>query len=107
MASQAHRPVCSEGRSPFALRACRTSTLAPSGPFRRPAAGGIAMAGYVEDRWWRDLRDGDGRRVFGNDGKPLRERTGRFGKGDRYRARFLRSDGKEITRSFPDRRKRL
>lgn len=56
---------------------------------------------HVEDRWFRPLRDPDGNAVRGEDGKPLRERTARHGKGLRWRARYLDPDNNERGRSFP------
>ncbi|WP_224386580.1 site-specific integrase [Pseudonocardia sp. ICBG1293] len=55
--------------------------------------------GHVEDRWWREERDPA-------TGRTERRKTERFGRGHRYRVRFLDPDGRERSRSFPDRRKR-
>lgn len=54
--------------------------------------------GHVQDRWWKDA---------GKDerGRPIRERTPDFGKGQRYRVRYLDLSGAERSRSFPDRQK--
>lgn len=57
------------------------------------------MAGHVEDRWYKT--------VAGPDGKPVREKTDRYGTGLRYRARFIGPDGNETNKSFPNRQKRL
>lgn len=57
------------------------------------------MAGHVEDRWYKD--------VPGPNGKPVRQKTDRFGTGLRYRARYIGPDGREKSKSFPDRQKRL
>ncbi|GAA2279157.1 hypothetical protein GCM10010149_23580 [Nonomuraea roseoviolacea subsp. roseoviolacea] len=56
------------------------------------------MAGHVQDRWYKTEP--------GADGKPKRVRTDRYGKGMRYRARYVGPDGTEKSRSFPDRQKR-
>lgn len=47
---------------------------------------------HIEDRWFKA--------VTGADGKPTRERTARYGKGFRWRARYLDPDGRERSRSF-------
>ena len=47
---------------------------------------------HIEDRWFNA--------VTGPDGKPTRERTARYGKGFRWRARYLDPDGRERNRSF-------
>jgi integrase len=54
--------------------------------------------GHVQDRWWKDV---------GKDerGKPLRSKTPEFGKGLRYRVRYLDLNGVERSKSFPDRQK--
>jgi integrase len=53
---------------------------------------------HVEDRWFKV--------TVGPDGKPVRSKTERFGKGLRYRVRYLTPDGAERSKSFPDRAKR-
>lgn len=54
--------------------------------------------GHVQDRWWKDA---------GKDerGRPIRVRTPDFGKGQRYRVRYLDLNGAERSKSFPDRQK--
>lgn len=47
---------------------------------------------HVEDRWHKTVK--------GPGGKPVRERTARYGKGLRWRARYLDPDGEERNRSF-------
>lgn len=54
--------------------------------------------GHIEDRWYKT--------VAGPDGKSRRVKTDRYGKGDRYRVRYIAPDGKERSKSFPDRAKR-
>ncbi|MBG0567926.1 tyrosine-type recombinase/integrase [Actinoplanes aureus] len=54
--------------------------------------------GHVEDRWFKE--------VPGPDGKPQRVRTVRYGQGLRYRVRYIAPDGRERSKSFPDRAKR-
>ncbi|MFJ9460342.1 tyrosine-type recombinase/integrase [Kitasatospora sp. NPDC101447] len=57
------------------------------------------MAGHIQDRWYKT--------EIGPDDKPRRVRTDRYGKGMRYRARYVGPDGNEKSKSFPDRQKRL
>jgi integrase len=52
----------------------------------------------VDDRWFR--------KAEGPDGKPVLERTSRYGKGMRYRARYADPEGRERSQSFPDGRKK-
>ena len=47
---------------------------------------------HVEDRWYKTVKSPDG--------KPVKERTVRHGKGHRWRARYLDPDGRERNRSF-------
>ncbi|GGO56725.1 hypothetical protein GCM10012287_50960 [Streptomyces daqingensis] len=56
------------------------------------------MAGHIQDRWYKTST--------GDDGKPVKTRTDRYGTGMRYRARYVAPDGTEKSRSFPDRQKR-
>jgi integrase len=53
---------------------------------------------HVEDRWYRVVKHPDGRTE--------RVRTERHGLGYRYRVRYVGPDGKERSKSFPDRAKR-
>src|SRR5678815_4451173 len=53
---------------------------------------------HVEDRWYRTVQKPGG----GTE----RVKTERFGKGNRYRVRYVAPDGRERSRSFPDRAKR-
>jgi len=46
------------------------------------------------------------RKTKGPDGKPALERTARYGKGMRYRARYADPEGSERSQSFPDGRKK-
>ncbi|MFD6272388.1 tyrosine-type recombinase/integrase [Nocardia asteroides] len=63
--------------------------------------------GHVDDRWWRPKRDEDGSVVLNTrTGKPVMEKTELFGKGLRYRARYEDPDGRERSKSFPDRQKK-
>ncbi|MFC9339396.1 tyrosine-type recombinase/integrase [Streptomyces sp. NPDC057020] len=57
------------------------------------------MAGHIQDRWFKTS--------LGPDGKPIREKTSRYGIGMRYRARYVGPDGTEKSKSFPDKQKRL
>ncbi|WP_089154620.1 tyrosine-type recombinase/integrase [Micromonospora sp. NBS 11-29] len=54
--------------------------------------------GHVEDRWYKTLHHPGGRKE--------RVKTQLFGKGLRYRVRYIGPDGKERKKSFPDRAKR-
>ena len=47
---------------------------------------------HIEDRWHRTVR--------GADGRPEKARTARYGKGLRWRARYIDPDGNEHNRSF-------
>lgn len=54
--------------------------------------------GHVQDRWWKEVgRDERGR--------PIRTKTELFGKGLRYKVRYLDPNGQERSKSFPDRQK--
>lgn len=53
----------------------------------------------VEDRWWRQVKVG-GKPQFDEDGKPVMEKTDRFGKGLRWLARWREPDGRERKKSF-------
>jgi integrase len=55
--------------------------------------------GHIQDRWYKTIIDPD-------TGKPARIKTDLYGKGLRYKVRYLDPDGKEVSRSFPDRAKR-
>ncbi|MGW5050494.1 tyrosine-type recombinase/integrase [Actinokineospora sp. NPDC004072] len=62
--------------------------------------------GHVQDRWYRAKVDADtGKPVLNDRGKPVREKTPLYGKGDRYRVRWVDSSGRERAKSFPDRQK--
>ncbi|MEU3492210.1 site-specific integrase [Kitasatospora cineracea] len=56
------------------------------------------MSGHIQDRWFKTEP--------GPDGKPQRVKSDRYGTGKRYRARYTAPDGKEKSKSFPDRQKR-
>lgn len=63
--------------------------------------------GHIQDRWYRPKRDRDSGKIVVNDrGRPVLEKTERFGVGDRYRVRYIGPDGREKTKSFPDRAKK-
>jgi hypothetical protein len=55
--------------------------------------------GHVQDRWYKTVKGSDTGKVF-------RVKTELYGKGMRYKVRYLDPDGKEVSRSFPDRAKR-
>ncbi|WP_422755191.1 tyrosine-type recombinase/integrase [Micromonospora sp. WMMD708] len=54
--------------------------------------------GHVEDRWYKVIRHPGGRKE--------RIKSNLFGKGMRYRVRYIGPDGRERSLSFPDRAKR-
>ncbi|WP_370965225.1 tyrosine-type recombinase/integrase [Amycolatopsis sp. cg9] len=60
------------------------------------------MKGHVQDRWWRQKKDAEGKPVFNAKGHPVREKTELFGKGDRYKVRYYDPEGNERSKSFPD-----
>ncbi|MGW4328815.1 tyrosine-type recombinase/integrase [Nocardia sp. NPDC004573] len=62
--------------------------------------------GHVDDRWWRPKRDEDGKVIVNGRGKPVMEKTELFGRGLRYRVRYIDPDGVERSKSFPDREKK-
>jgi integrase len=63
------------------------------------------MSGHVQDRWWRDKKDENGKIVLNAKGKPVREKTELYGKGLRYKVRYY-INGKEKSESFPDKQLR-
>jgi integrase len=54
--------------------------------------------GHIEDRWYRTIKR--------KDGSKEKAKTARYGKGLRYRVRYIAPDGRERSESFPDRAKR-
>lgn len=57
------------------------------------------MAGHIQDRWYKTEP--------ADDGGTRRVKTDRYGKGLRYRARYVGPDGTEKSKSFPDGQKRI
>jgi integrase len=55
--------------------------------------------GHVQDLWFKTAADP-------GTGRPERVKTHLHGKGQRYRVRYIDPDGRERSRSFPDRQKR-
>lgn len=55
--------------------------------------------GHIQDRWYKKFVDPV-------TGKVTREKTILWGKGDRYKARYLDPDGTERSKTFPDRQKK-
>lgn len=55
--------------------------------------------GHIQDRWYKTVNDPE-------TDKPVRVKTDLYGKGLRYKVRYLDPDGKEVSQSFPDRAKR-
>src|SRR5688572_7905945 len=69
-------------------------------PERRAGLGdGGGLMGHVQDRWYKKVVDA-------TTGKVRRERTPLFGKGDRYKVRYVDHSGRERSKSFPDRQKK-
>jgi len=62
------------------------------------------MAGHIEDRWYRDKIGPDGKLVLNARGKSVQERTELYGKGLRYRVRYYNDEGRERSKSFPDKK---
>jgi integrase len=61
------------------------------------------VAGHIQDRWWRDKKDENGKPVLNARGKPVREKTPLYGKGLRYKVRYPDPEGSgEKSESFPD-----
>lgn len=54
--------------------------------------------GHVQDLWFKTVIDPD-------TGRPERVKTGRHGRGKRYRVRYIDPDGRERSACFPDRQK--
>ncbi|MEC3978623.1 tyrosine-type recombinase/integrase [Amycolatopsis sp. H20-H5] len=58
---------------------------------------------HIQDRWYRDKKDPDtGDIVLNEKGKPVQEKTELYGKGLRYKVRYLDPDKIERSKSFPD-----
>ena len=55
--------------------------------------------GHVQDRWYKTVKGAE-------TGKVTRVKTELYGNGMRYKVRYFDPDGKEVSRSFPDRAKR-
>ncbi|MFI9506790.1 tyrosine-type recombinase/integrase [Nocardia sp. NPDC052566] len=62
--------------------------------------------GHVDDRWWRPQRDENDKIVVNGRGKPVMEKTELYGRGLRYRVRYIDPDGVERSKSFADREKK-
>src|SRR5215217_853654 len=63
---------------------------------------------HIEDRWMRPvLHPVTGEPVLTTAGKPALERTELYGKGMRYRARYINPAGFERSKSFGDKQKKL
>lgn len=58
---------------------------------------------HIQDRWWRDkLHPETGEPVLNSKGKPEQEKTDLWGVGLRYKVRYIAPNGKERSKSFPD-----
>ncbi|WP_336208461.1 tyrosine-type recombinase/integrase [Nonomuraea sp. LPB2021202275-12-8] len=56
---------------------------------------------HIQDRWMRKSRDAAGKVILDDEGKPVMEKDPeRFGKGARWRVRYMDPDGQERNRSF-------
>lgn len=55
--------------------------------------------GHVQDRWWSEVRDPETKQV-------TKVKTPLYGVGLRYKVRYLDPEGKECSKSFPDRQKK-
>ena len=56
---------------------------------------------HIEDRWLRKARGPDGKILLDRNGKPVLEKgPARYGKGSRWRLRYLNPDGDERNESF-------
>ncbi|MGC7098957.1 tyrosine-type recombinase/integrase [Amycolatopsis lurida] len=63
------------------------------------------MKGHVQDRWYRHKKDVDGKLMYTANGRPVREKTELYGKGLRYKVHYYDADGKERSKSYPDKAK--
>ncbi|WP_436496723.1 tyrosine-type recombinase/integrase [Actinokineospora sp. HUAS TT18] len=61
------------------------------------------MAGHVQDRWYRNKKDENGKFVFTASGRPVRERTDLYGKGMRYKVKYYVGT-QEKSEAFPDKK---
>ncbi|TDQ04676.1 tyrosine-type recombinase/integrase [Labedaea rhizosphaerae] len=55
--------------------------------------------GHIQDRWYKKAVDPE-------TGKAVREKTSLYGKGDRYKVRYIDHTGRERSKTFPDKQKR-
>ncbi len=63
--------------------------------------------GHIQDRWYKPKADpATGNTMLNQQGKPVLERTDLYGKGLRYKVRYLDPSGKEKSKSFPDKQKK-
>ncbi|PXY33861.1 tyrosine-type recombinase/integrase [Prauserella flavalba] len=63
--------------------------------------------GHIQDRWFRPARDPEtGKILLDGRNRPVMERTELYGKGKRYKVRYLDPDGEERSKSFPDKQKK-
>lgn len=60
---------------------------------------------HIEDRWFKPKRDDNGNIIRNAKGKPVLEKTDRYGRGDRYRVRYVDPNGKPQNETFPDKKK--
>jgi integrase len=64
--------------------------------------------GHIQDRWYRPARDNEtGKIVLNGRGKPVLEKTELYGSGMRYKVRYLDPTGREKSKAFPDKQKKV
>lgn len=60
---------------------------------------------HIQDRWYSEKIDPDtGEPVLDSKGRPVKQKTSFYGKGMRYKVRYIDPDDKERSKSFPDRK---
>jgi integrase len=59
--------------------------------------------GHIQDRWYRPKLDEEGNPVLNAKKKVVKEKTELYGRGMRYKVRYVDPDGNEQSKSFPDR----
>ncbi|AHH94248.1 tyrosine-type recombinase/integrase [Kutzneria albida] len=62
--------------------------------------------GHIQDRWWRPKKDETGKPVLDARGRAAKEKTDLYGSGDRYKVRYLDPEGREKSKTFPDKAKK-
>ncbi|QUG99794.1 tyrosine-type recombinase/integrase [Saccharopolyspora erythraea] len=57
---------------------------------------------HIQDRWMRPAKDENGRVITDSRGRIKREKSPLWGKGKRYKVRYIDPEGNERSESFPD-----